>query len=467
MLLRDVSNLQVNPLTASNRFQPKRGEPLPFFHFIMRLSRYIKIYPYAEKPGHFLLYSTRQSSVALLNEDTLKAAQEGTLSPASRETLHRLGFLIPHGHDERREMLALFDRADHGRPFNAVLVLNLDCNLDCTYCFEGGMKGNRYMTRETADLFIDFAEKNYLAEGKSVELDFYGGEPLLSVDLIRYVSGRLKPLVENRGGEYTFNLVTNGTLLTGELARELAPLGLRRAKVTIDGPQEIHDAFRPFVSGAGSFDAIVRNVKAVCDVIGIQFTGNYTRENYQEFPRLLDHILAEGITPDKLAMVMFAPVTGTMAEYGLPEYREGCDSTEEPWLIEASLFLRQEILKRGFYTPKMRPSSCMVEFSDNIIVGFDGTIYKCPAFIGRKEFAVGDLHTGIRDYHDSHKMDLWKNDECLDCAYLPICFGGCRFLKLLRDGAIDGVDCRKDYLDAALESYILQDLKLRTTAEKP
>lgn len=453
-------------LDTAEYFQPKRGELLPFFYSIMRLSRYIKIYPYAEKPGYSLLYSTRRASVVLLNEGTLKAAQEGTLSPANQETLLRLGFLVPDGHDERQEMLTLFDRANQGRAFNAVLVLNLDCNLDCTYCFEGGVKGKRYMTRETADLFIDFVETEHLAEGKSVDLDFYGGEPLLSVDLIRYVSGILKPLVEKRGGEYTFNLVTNGTLLTGELARELVPLGLRKAKVTIDGPREIHDAFRPFVCGAGSFDAIVRNVKAVCDVIGIQFTGNYTRDNYQEFPRLLDHILAEGITPDKLATVVFAPVTSTMAEYGLPEYREGCDSSAEPWLIEASLFLRKEILKRGFNTQKIRPASCMVEFPDNIIVGFDGTIYKCPAFIGRKEFAVGDLRTGIRDYRDSHKLDLWKNEECLDCAYLPICFGGCRFLKLLRDGRIDGVDCRKDYLDAALETYILQDIKLRPVSEK-
>lgn len=433
----------------------------------MQLSRYIKIYPYAEKPGCVLLFSTRRASVILLNEATLKSAREGTLSPGNQEALLRLGFLVPDGHDERQEMLTLFDRANRaGREFSATVVMNLDCNLDCSYCYEGGLKGKRYMTRETADLFIDFAERKHLAEGKSVNIDFYGGEPLLNVDLIKYISGRLKTLVEKRGGEYAFNLVTNGTLLTGELARELTPLGLRKAKVTIDGPRENHDAFRPFTSGAGSFDAIVRNVKAASESVGIQLTGNYTRDNYRDFPRLLDFLLKEGITPDKLALVMFAPVTGTIAEYGLPEYREGCDSTDEPWLIEASLFLRQEILKRGFNTPKIRPSSCMVEFDENMVVGFDGTIYKCPAFIGRKEFAVGDLRTGIQDYRDSHKLDLWKNDACLDCAYLPICFGGCRFLKLLRDGRIDGVDCRKDYLDAALETYIMQDLKLRTTAEK-
>jgi len=72
---------------------------------------------------------------------------------------------------------------------------------------------------------------------------------------------------------------------------------------------------------------------------------------------------------------------------------------------------------------------------------------------------VGDLKTGFRDYTDSHNLNAWKTDECLDCAYLPLCFGGCRLLKLLRDGAIDGVECRAASLDATLEELILQDLR--------
>jgi uncharacterized protein len=426
----------------------------------MRLSRYVKIYPYPEKPGYFLLFSTRRASVILLNEATLKAAREGTLSPADRETLERLSFLVPEGRDEKEEMRTSFERMNlTSKAFSAMLVMNLDCNLACSYCYEGGLKGKRYMTRETAELFCDFAEKGYLAHGKSVDIDFYGGEPLLSVDLIKCISGRLRSAAAERGLAYSFNLVTNGTLLTGELAGELASLGLKQAKVTVDGPRENHDAFRPFTSGAGSYDAIVRNIKAACDVVRIQLTGNYTSGNYRSFPRLLDQLLAEGVTPDRLALVMFAPITGTMAEYGLPEYREGCDSADEPWLIEASLFLREEILMRGFTTPKVRPASCTIEFSDTAVVNYDGAIYKCPALIGRDDFAVGDLASGIGDYRESHNLDLWKNEECLDCAYLPICYGGCRFLKLLRDGRIDGVDCRKAYLDATLETYIRQELK--------
>ncbi|KAF0218684.1 MAG: hypothetical protein FD174_2777 [Geobacteraceae bacterium] len=103
----------------------------------------------------------------------------------------------------------------------------------------------------------------------------------------------------------------------------------------------------------------------------------------------------------------------------------------------------------------------MVEFLDDTVINYDGSIWKCPAFIGWEGLVVGDLKSGLGDYRSSHNLDVWKKEECLDCAYLPFCFGGCRFLKLLRDGRIDDVDCRKAYFDATLGEFIRQDLRLR------
>jgi uncharacterized protein len=139
----------------------------------------------------------------------------------------------------------------------------------------------------------------------------------------------------------------------------------------------------------------------------------------------------------------------------------GCACTNEPWLIEASLYLREEILKRGWNTPKPKLMGCMVEFENDLIVAWDGSIFKCPAFMGWSDLKIGTLADGISDYKESHNMDVWKNDECFECSYLPLCFGGCRFLQRLRTGAIDGVDCRKQYFDKSLEQIIRQDIELR------
>ena len=431
----------------------------------MQLSNYIKIFTYNEKPGYLLLYSTKKVSAILIPESTLKSINDGSLEPSDADTLSELGFLVPDTSEEKKEMLGILDKTNkQKKKFTAMVVLNLDCNLACRYCYEGKMKGKFYMPSDTAEGLMNFTESLYLSDGKSVHFDFYGGEPLLSVELIKNISKRIKASAEKRGLKYTFNLVTNGTLLTGKRAEELVPFGLKSAKITIDGPRENHDIFRPFKSGAGTFDTILRNIKDACEIIKIQIGGNYTPENYKDFPRLLDYLLQQGLSPDRFQMVKFDPVTKTRKEVALPDFREGAESINEPWVFETSLFLREEILKRGFHTPKIMPSPCMIEIKDDFVINYDGTFYKCPALIGWKGFEVGNLNTGIKDYTESHNLDSWKTQECLDCEYLPLCFGGCRFMKLLRDDRIDGVDCKKPYFDATLETLVKQEIKYKLKA---
>jgi len=428
----------------------------------MHLSRYLKIWSDQNNPDRRLLYSTTRGASVLVPATLLAAIEDGTIASADRDALVRLGILIADTDAERREMQEVFARVNRQRrKFSAQVVLNMDCNLACTYCYEGGLKGKRYMSSETAGLLADTIERDHIAHGKGIELIYYGGEPLLSVDLIASLSERLQAATVAREPVYSFRLVTNGTLLTAAIVARLLPLGLAGAKVTLDGPREIHDRFRPFVSGKGSFDLIVGNLKAVCDTITVQVGGNYTQENYRCFPRLLDYLLDEGLTPERIALVKFDPVMKSGGRQIPPEFNEGCASTDEPWLMESSLYLREEIMKRGFHTPRVAPAPCMIEAHDDLVVNYDGTLYKCPAFLGWPELAVGSLATGIDDYTVSHNLNVWKKDECLDCAYLPLCFGGCRFLKLLRDGRIDDVDCRRDFLDETLETLVRQDLHYR------
>lgn len=217
------------------------------------------------------------------------------------------------------------------------------------------------------------------------------------------------------------------------------------------------NSFRPFATGTGTFDIIVENIKETCDLINIDISGAFTRDNYREFPKLLDFLLSEGITPEKIAQVKFDPVV--KIPNNRSEFRDGCASPNEPWLSVAALYLREEILKRGFKTPKMAPSVCRIEIDNNLVINHDGNILKCPAFMGFDGLAAGNVKTGIEDYHESHKLDIWKREECLDCEYLPMCYGGCRYLKLLKDGKIDGIDCKKPQFDATLETLVKQDLK--------
>ena len=428
----------------------------------MILSRFIKIYPDAANPDMVLIYSTLRGAVLQVSRAVADALQAGTLEGEEHDTMVRLGILVPDAMAEQRQVAGYFDWANaNARRFTALVTLNLDCNLACPYCYEDHFRGKSYMSEATADLLTDTILNGPIAAGKEVLLDFYGGEALLSIPLIRRIAGPLREAAARGGTPFSFSLVTNGTLLTRRVVEELQPLGLAGARITIDGPPDIHNSQRPFVSGKGSFDLILSNLKEVCGLIKLQLGGNFTRDNYLRFPELLDILEKEGITPDKLYMVQFSPVIPTAGEAGLGDFAMGCACSSEPWLIEASLHLREEILKRGWNTPKPKLAGCMVEFDNNLIVDWDGSLYKCPAFMGWEDLKIGTLSDGIGAYRESHNMDVWKNDECLECPYLPLCFGGCRFLRRLRSGAIDGIDCRKEYLDAALERIIRQDIELR------
>ena len=429
----------------------------------MELSRYLKVYPSHDKEDRVLLCATRRCAVLECSSKLWERIKSGgELSQKESETLTRLGVLVPDRAAEQREVLATFETASRKSPrFNLLVTLTLECNLACPYCFEDPFRGQHVMNEQTADLLVERVSEK-MAAGLNATLDFYGGEALMALPMLKRISAALAEAAKRQGVGFSFNIISNGTLLTRAVVEELLPLGLSTIRTTLDGPPEIHDCQRPFISGKGSFHTILENVKAIYELVPVEVGSNYARHNYQRYPELLDLLLQEGLDPTKLKAVVFAPVMpkadGSLAG---GDFSTACASTEEEWMIEAGLFLREEALRRGFPVPKIKSGACMIEFKNDLVIGYDGSLYKCPVFMGQEEMRIGSLQDGVSDYHESHNMDIWKNDECLECPYLPLCFGGCRFFRKLNTGSIDGVDCRRKMLDASLEHIIRQDLQAR------
>lgn len=316
------------------------------------------------------------------------------------------------------------------------------------------------MSSRTADRFVEFAADamNRKNKGrKELHITFYGGEPLLSVELICSISIRLSAAAERTGIRYSFSLMTNGTLLTGKVVQKLMPLGLTDVYVTLDGPKDIHDCARPFKGSGSSFDSIVRNLREVCGNIAPSVGGNFTETNFKRFPELLDYMAEVGLTPEKLKSVQFFPVVDESPDFRPAGFRDGLVTFNAQWFSDASIYLREEILKRGYKTERISPASCMFESQCGLMINYDGNVFRCPGQIGREEFACGNIFSGVKDV--SPHGNSWNNNECLSCPYLPLCFGGCRYMKYVRDGNMDGVDCRKPYLDATLEAMVKQDIR--------
>lgn len=144
-----------------------------------------------------------------------------------------------------------------------ILQLTQQCNLRCEYCVYSGNYDNRThankrMTRETAFKAIDFLF-SHSKDSKRNNIGFYGGEPLLEFELIKECIEYAEK--KSEGKTLTFNLTSNGTLLSGEIVEFFEKHNVS-VLISLDGPKEMHDRHRKQAgSGCGSFDIIMENLE--------------------------------------------------------------------------------------------------------------------------------------------------------------------------------------------------------------
>jgi uncharacterized protein len=425
----------------------------------MLLSRYHKTFSHPEDPSALLLFSTRTTALVVLDHATYAALERGETVEGS-EGLVECGLLVSDHGREREEVLHYLDEVNRlSDRLSVAVVLGMRCNFACTYCYEGDSKGAFDMDPATAQRLPDFLLDQCSPGCKRIGIDFYGGEPLLYREQIKTIAGGMQELCSKAGLTFDFALVSNGSLLRPELVDELLPFGLVTAKITLDGPAATHDRFRPFTNGGPSFATVLKNIRDCAGRLTINVGGNYTKESYPRFPELLDELKGAGLGPEHIGRLGFTPVIQPEHEQLAPlSFHGGCQSVSEPWLPEAAIFLRQQLLNYGWDPEGVTPTPCMVDRNNTFTIHYDGNIYQCPALIGQEELVCGDIHKGMEDYSKQYQVKNWQGHKaCCDCLYLLLCFGGCRFMKYRKDLTMD-IDCKKDFLDATLESFILQDI---------
>jgi uncharacterized protein len=144
------------------------------------------------------------------------------------------------------------------------LEVTENCNMRCRYCsYSAGFKDVRIpsqlmMPWDTARKAIDFFLRNPLRQLPYQYIGFWGGEPLMNIELIK----RCVEYVRSRDSSTKFGLITNGTLLSERVRRFLVAHDFK-LDVSLDGPSEIHDQNRIFAGGKGSFGTIMRNLRAL------------------------------------------------------------------------------------------------------------------------------------------------------------------------------------------------------------
>ena len=183
--------------------------------------------------------------------------------------------------------------SDPERPPEAVPPLRLvfwestgRCNLECVHCrrlVDGDTLSGEDLTRDEAAKVI-----NDLAEAwPGAIFVFSGGEPLLRGDTLELARTA-------RAGGLVPALATNGTLVTAELAGEIAEVGFGRVSVSLDGAgAETHDRFRGV---AGAFDGALAGLRLLREAgVAIQINMSITRANAAELNEMFELAEAEGV----------------------------------------------------------------------------------------------------------------------------------------------------------------------------
>lgn len=334
------------------------------------------------------------------------------------------------------------------------LHVSHDCNLRCKYCFadEGAYHSVReVMSFETAKAAIDFLLENS-GKRKILEVDFFGGEPLMNLGVVKRTVYYAKEEAAKLGKKFLFTTTTNGLLLDDDAINFLNE-EMENVVLSLDGRKEVHDAVRKTVNGKGSFEAVIEKIKKFVKLRGDKHyyvRGTFTAKNL-DFSKDVLFLADEGFDSISLEPVVTDIPELEIKEEHLPviakEYEKLCDEyIKREAEGKGFLFFHFHIDLEGGPCLSKRVSACGAG-NEYFSVVPNGDIYPCHQFAGDKGFKMGNVFEGKIDpvlREKFAKSCLFTRKKCGDCFAKFICSGGCNANNYHYCGDIDepyGMTC--------------------------
>ena len=309
------------------------------------------------------------------------------------------------------------------------------------------------MPEDVQQALVRFVEGR-LASGRhdELEVDWFGGEPLLTLETIEHLSRHLIDLAQQHGVSYRARVQTNGYLLDQHAVDVLERCSVRNVLVTIDGDRAAHDAARHLKDGRPTYDRIIANLRSIRTSMRIFVRCNLHEGNAESFPalkRLMEDIARESGTEIhmKLAAVRPTPTSAARGDTTVPlSFEHYARILSDHGMIE----------RKEPFRPTLSP--CGITRLSELHIEADGTIYpNCHNAPYISDLALGnvlddepiDWEAAARKVFDAIGFPD-ESPKCLECKLLPCCHGGCHGWRWMRDG--DAV-CSEYRADP--DSYVL------------
>ena len=324
------------------------------------------------------------------------------------------------------------------------------CNLNCSYCFasQGKYHGERaLMSFEVGKQALDFLVENS-GSRRNLEVDFFGGEPLMNFDVVKQLVGYARSIEKEKGKNFRFTLTTNGMLVDDDVI-EFSNREMSNVVLSLDGRKEVHDRFRVDYQGRGSWDYIVPKFQRFVKERGNRnyyMRGTFTHYNpdfLEDIKTMLDLGFTElsmepvvcaaddpsALTQEDKAVVM--KQYEELAELMLMRHREGKPFTFYHYMID---------LKGGPCIYK-RVSGCG-SGTEYMAVTPWGDLYPCHQFVGDDKYKLGNVYDGVTNtaiQDEFMECNVYTRPECKDCWARLYCSGGCAANAYHATGSVKGV----------------------------
>lgn len=318
-----------------------------------------------------------------------------------------------------------------------VIGITEQCNLRCTYCCYSGLyEGNRThssksMSTEDIDRTLSFIHKN--AKGDNLHIAFYGGEPLVNYDVLRYAIAKAKEMWQET---VSFSITTNGTLLNDERIEWFISHHIE-LHLSVDGTKAFHDRHRVDASGNGSFAKVYQALKYIREYhndcmahVQIQMT----IPSFEDIPEIAeswhnDECLKD-IQPSKISALApnFSKRVNRLdfdSQIAFYSNLLSLYHSHKDWLV-LKAFLFQQISywkdRPIVETEGKMPMSTCLPLTNKLFIDTQGKIAICEKF--SDEYRIGDVTIGI-NWDEANRLTRTyynvRKERCAICPAVRMC----------------------------------------------
>lgn len=260
----------------------------------------------------------------------------------------------------------------------------------------------------------------------------YGGEPLLTKNIIYDLSDKFLELCEKKNVEYDAFIITNASLLDDSDIEKFKKYKIYGAQITIDGPKEIHDKRRRNIKIESTFDNLIDRVNVLLNNdLSVVVRINIDKENINCVDNLLK-TLHERVDKFQDLKIDFGQVS-TFTDI-CRSIENDCYNNEQYADIMLPLYAKVEtygftVNKMSVY-PSPRTNYCCTDYSNTFVVDNHGDLFRCWNHVGNLKKSCGNV-TDFENNELGNNYLSWiewnpiRHPKCRECNLLPICMGGC------------------------------------------